>query len=170
MRAVAGVFGSLPSSSRSLTMFLSDLPSSSPPIEAKVTRTAPPTLATGRRSKFIPLEGEAAIKRETRRRRNREAARKLKVKRARMEYELEKQIAQLESDERNLLTEVHLLQNYKFHLERQRHIISVHDRLIRQAALVSAQHARPRSPTPVSKKIKREPRPPSPQWLALFHI
>ncbi|CAF4939519.1 unnamed protein product, partial [Rotaria magnacalcarata] len=40
-----------------------------------------PTLATGRRSKFTKLEGDAAVQREIRRKRNREAARKLKAKR-----------------------------------------------------------------------------------------
>jgi len=63
----------------------------------KKTRIAAPTLATGRRSKFLKLEGLAAARREMRRKRNREAARKLKEKRSRLEEKLNSEINDLES-------------------------------------------------------------------------
>lgn len=82
------------------------------------------------------------------------------MKRAAMECELEQQLDQLESEEQQLLCQVHFLQNYKFHLERQHHIIAMHERLIREMKVSPIEH----------EEIKREPRCPSPQWLALFHI
>ena len=87
------------------------------PINVRIRRTAPQTLATGRRSKFTILEGDAAIKRDIRRRRNREAAKKLKQKRDQIERELINQIRRLESQEETLSLEIDLLRNYKHNLQ-----------------------------------------------------
>ncbi|CAF4737051.1 unnamed protein product, partial [Rotaria magnacalcarata] len=74
-------------------------------------------LATGRRSKFTKLEGDAAVQREIRRKRNREAARKLKAKREHIEQQLQTDIDKLESKERELLFTIRSLESYKAQLE-----------------------------------------------------
>lgn len=67
------------------------------PITVRVCRKTVPTLKTGRRSKNLILVGEEAEKREKRRERNREGAKKLKEKRQQIEEELNQKIQQLES-------------------------------------------------------------------------
>lgn len=89
------------------------------PIDVKVCLYDVPTLKTGRRSKFLPLEGDAAIKRELRREKNRELARKLKEKRINIERQLINEINELESHEKNLTKEVRNLKSYKQFLERR---------------------------------------------------
>jgi len=67
------------------------------PITVRVCRKSVSTLETGRRSKHLVLIGEEAEKREKRRERNREGAKKLKEKRQQIEEELNQKIQQLES-------------------------------------------------------------------------
>ncbi|CAF1045839.1 unnamed protein product [Rotaria sordida] len=157
------------------------------PINVTVRPSAAPTLATGRRSKFTKLDGDAAIKRELRRKRNREAARKLKEKREFIERQLEKEIRELESEEQGLLLKVKNLELYKEQLEIQhQQIISFQEKLTQKTMSTLKQvernrqihqnvpvhyndahikqEPRPQSPRPQS------PRPQSPQWQLLFSI
>ncbi|CAF1176324.1 unnamed protein product [Rotaria sordida] len=152
------------------------------PINVTVRPSAAPTLATGRRSKFTKLEGDAAMKREIRRKRNREAARKLKEKREFIERQLEKEIRELESTERNLLLKVKNLELYKEQLEIQhQQIISFQEKLTQKTMSTLKQVERNRQihqNVPVhynDAHIKQEPRPQSPrpqspQWQLLFSI
>ncbi|CAF1130120.1 unnamed protein product [Rotaria sp. Silwood1] len=148
------------------------------PINVTVRPSAAPTLATGRRSKFAKLEGDAAIKREIRRKRNREAARKLKEKREFIERQLELKISELESQQQDLLMTVKNLELYKGQLEIQyRQVISLQAKLSEKAMLTLKQVERNRQiyqSVPVyhnnNARIKQEPRPSSPQWQLLFSI
>jgi hypothetical protein len=142
-------------------------------------RVSVPTLATGRRSKFLPLEGAAAQKREARRHRNREAARKLKLKRRELEENLNTEISQLESKEKDLLLLIKNLESYKEELEVQsRNIISIQERLAVTASstLKLIEHNRRRIHQNVPMRnnnntdVKDEPRSPSPHWQLLFSI
>lgn len=87
------------------------------PIIVRKRHTAAPTLATGRRSKYAIMEGEAAFRREVRRMKNREAAKNLKRARESVENQLKTQLNNLESKERELLVEIERLQEYKNNLE-----------------------------------------------------
>jgi hypothetical protein len=87
------------------------------PISVRLSHRSTPTLKNGRCSKFLPLEGEAAIKRELRREKNRKIARKLKEKRIDIERQLENELQQLEFIENNLLDEINNLKSYKQFLE-----------------------------------------------------
>jgi hypothetical protein len=145
------------------------------PINIRVRQGAAPTLATGRRSKFVQLQGEAAAKREIRRKRNREAAKKLKEKRATIEETLTQQIHDYEEQEKRLLLTIQNLRAQKEHLESEcQHIISIQERLAR-SAFKKVEQKRIRLPLSVpvhheSVRIKEEPRPQSPQWQLLFSI
>lgn len=75
-----------------------------------------PTLETGRRSKHLVLVGEDAIKREKRRQKNREAARKLKEKRQLIEDELSKKVKELESQQSHLQNHIEHLHQQKQHM------------------------------------------------------
>jgi hypothetical protein len=86
-------------------------------ISVRRSHRSTPTLNNGRCSKFLPLEGEAAIKRELRREKNRKIARKLKEKRIGIERQLENEIHQLEFIGNNLLNEINNLKSYKQFLE-----------------------------------------------------
>jgi hypothetical protein len=80
------------------------------PIKIRVCRNPAPTIATGRRSKHLVLVGDEAIRREKRREKNREAARKLKEKRQLIEQELDEKLRKLEDEHSNLqrdLIELH---------------------------------------------------------------
>lgn len=83
------------------------------PIRVRLTRKPAPTLATGRQSKYIKLSGDAAIKRDKRREKNRIAARRLKEKRELIEDELQRQIEVLENEHFDL-------QKYLVHLQSQK--------------------------------------------------
>ena len=72
------------------------------PISVRLCRKSAPTLETGRRSKHLVLVGEEAARREKRRERNREAARKLKEKRSLIEEELNRKIKDLEDQHSDL--------------------------------------------------------------------
>jgi septal ring factor EnvC (AmiA/AmiB activator) len=82
----------------------------------KVRKTVP-TLENGRRSKYLVLFGEEAIRREKRRERNREAARKLKEKRQLIEDELNQKIKDLENQHSSLEKYLRFLQKRKKLLE-----------------------------------------------------
>jgi hypothetical protein len=149
------------------------------PINVKIRRFVAPTLATGRRSKFMKLEGDAAIKREIRRKRNRDAAKKLKEKRFIIEEQLQKDIRELESKEEELLSRISTLESYKEQLETQyKNSISIQERLVRTATStlkhIHRNRRRIHHNTPIQRNIihiKDEPNPPSPpQWQLLFSI
>jgi hypothetical protein len=148
------------------------------PINIKVRRFAAPTLATGRRSKFVKLEGDAAIKREIRRKRNREAAQKLKEKRMIIEEQFNKQISELEFKGQELLTSIEDLRTYKGYLESQyQQLMSIQKKvpLSTPSTLKQVEHNRRRvhQNIPIHRDIvnmKKEPRSPSPQWQLLFSI
>jgi len=89
------------------------------PIIVKINLRDAPTLKTGRRSRFLPLEGDAAAKRELRRQKNRELAKRLKEKRINIEHQLVNQISELESHEKDLTEEVRNLESYKQFLEKR---------------------------------------------------
>jgi len=84
---------------------------------APLRRKAVPTLETGRRSKNLVLVGEEAARREKRRERNREAARKLKEKRQLIEDELNQKIKDLENQHLGLEKYLRFLQRRKQLLE-----------------------------------------------------
>lgn len=144
----------------------------------KIHRATAPTLATGRRSKFMHLEGDAAAKRELRRQRNREAARKLKEKRITLEQKLNHDIEELETKEQELLSKIKLLESHKQLLETQyKHIISIQETLALTAdsTLKYIQRNRQRLNPDISIHrnnmfIKEELNPPSPQWQTYFSI
>jgi hypothetical protein len=150
------------------------------PITVRVRRFQPPTLATGRRSKFLQLEGDAAIKRELRRKKNRDAAKKLKEKRFIIEQQLEKDIQDLESKEQELESRVKDLEAYKEQLEsRCKNIVFMQEKLAITAASTLKNIERNRrqlvnQSVPIyqndTNDIKEEPRSPSPQWQLLFSI
>jgi hypothetical protein len=87
------------------------------PLRIRVCRKTAPTLATGRRSKYILLSGDEAIKREMRREKNRVAARKLKEKRSLIEQDLFDKVKQLEDEQSNLENNLTELQSQKQNLE-----------------------------------------------------
>ncbi len=84
---------------------------------APLRRKVVPTLETGRRSKNLVLVGEEAARREKRRERNREAARKLKEKRQLIEDELNQKIKDLENQHLGLEKYLRFLQRRKQLLE-----------------------------------------------------
>ena len=148
------------------------------PLTVAVRKAQPPTLATGRRSKFLILEGEEAIRRELRRKRNRDAAKKLKEKRFIMEQQLQKDIADLESKEQELTSKVKNLENYKEQLElRYQHILYMQEQLSKSiSSTTKSIKYHPRTSNSnvsfhrIDSQIKEEPQPPSPQWQLLFSI
>jgi predicted nuclease with TOPRIM domain len=83
------------------------------PITVRLCRKSAPTLENGRRSKHLILVGDEAVKREKRRERNRDAARKLKEKRQQIEEELNEKLKQLEGEHSNL-------QNFLQHLNQRK--------------------------------------------------
>jgi len=83
------------------------------PISVRLCRKAAPTLETGRRSKYLVLVGEEAARREKRREKNREAARKLKEKRQLIEDELNQKLKYLKDQHSGL-------QNYLQHLKQRK--------------------------------------------------
>lgn len=89
------------------------------PIQVRMCRKLAPTLATGRRSKHMTLQGEEAAKREKRREKNRLAAKKLKEKRQMVEDELNKEIRILENEHSDLKTYLSQLRDQKQFLEFQ---------------------------------------------------
>lgn len=83
------------------------------PITVRVCQKVAPRLGTGRRSKYLVLFGEEAIKREKRREKNRQAAKRLKEKRQLIENELNSKLKDLENQHSDL-------QNYLQQLKQQK--------------------------------------------------
>jgi len=95
------------------------------PIQVRVCQKPIPTIATGRRSKHLVLVGDEAMKREKRRERNREAARKLKEKRQLIEEELDQKVKELENEHLNLQKDlIELHQKKRMLQEKVNHILS----------------------------------------------
>lgn len=102
------------------------------------------TLANGRRSKYLILHGEEAIKRERRRERNRNAAQKLREKRQIIEEDLQNTIQSLESQHftlENLLVE---LRTRKEFLESQLRSLST-IQLLEEFSLSNSEETPPSS-------------------------
>ncbi|CAF3389769.1 unnamed protein product [Rotaria socialis] len=89
------------------------------PIQVSLYRKQTPTIATGRRSKHFILVGVEAARREKRRARNREAARKLKEKRKCIEDELLLKHEELQSEHVNLQNYIKQLQQKKQNLQQE---------------------------------------------------
>ena len=87
------------------------------PIRIRVSKRPTLTLANGRRSKNMNLEGEEAAKREQRREKNRVSARRLKEKRQTIEEELSDEIKHLEDEQVQLESYLSQLQYQKQQLE-----------------------------------------------------
>lgn len=88
------------------------------PIRVRHRLTASQTLATGRRPKDEPVDGEAAVQREIRRAKNRIAARELKKSRDQIELDLVEKIKQLEHEQDYLEGQHKHLEDYKAQLNR----------------------------------------------------
>ncbi|CAF3312188.1 unnamed protein product [Rotaria socialis] len=111
------------------------------PISVRKRHSVAPTLATGRRSKDAIVEGEAAIKRDTRRMKNREAAKTLRQLRNDIEAQLKDRIKELESEECSLLFEIDSLREYKHSLEeRCRQLVPMYNSMNLTAAPASLRH------------------------------
>ncbi|UJR10714.1 hypothetical protein I4U23_014904 [Adineta vaga] len=89
------------------------------PIKIRQIRRPAPTIATGRRSKHLVLSGDEAIKREQRREKNREAARKLKERRQLIEEELDQKLKELEGEHTSLQSYLQQLQEKKQNLQNE---------------------------------------------------
>jgi hypothetical protein len=89
------------------------------PIAVRMCRRAAPTLETGRRSKHLVLVGDEAMRREKRRERNREAARKLKEKRQLIEEELNQKLTDLENQHTGLEKYLQYLRQRKQFLQNE---------------------------------------------------
>ena len=91
------------------------------PIQVRLCRKPAPTLETGRRSKHLVLVGDEAAKRERRREKNRDAARKIKEKRQLIEEELNERLKQLEGEHSNLQNYLQHLHQRKLNLQEEAH-------------------------------------------------
>ena len=144
------------------------------PIRVRKRHTAAPTLATGRRSKDAFIAGEDIRKREVRRQKNRDAARKLKLERENIEHTLQTQVIELESLQKHLLAEISNLRSYKEELEdKYSRAVIGSSRKPRSTCSSSAnphQRARYVSVDQEFKEVKQEARSSSPQWQLLFSI
>ncbi|UJR10716.1 hypothetical protein I4U23_014906 [Adineta vaga] len=89
------------------------------PIQVRSYEKQVPTIATGRRPRDLVLDGDEAMKREKKRQRNREAARKIKEKRQSVEVELDHQLKTLENEHSNLQIYLHRLQQTKETLQKE---------------------------------------------------
>jgi hypothetical protein len=87
------------------------------PITVRPRKNPAPTLASGRKSKYISLTDEEERKREIRRKRNRQAAEKCKMKRNEIEVRLENSLATLQKEEKQLRCEEEQLIAEKKQLE-----------------------------------------------------
>lgn len=88
------------------------------PVRIRHRRSLSQTIATGRRSKDEPLDGEEATKREIRREKNRIAARQLKRSRDQIELDLVQQIKELEQEQNSLEEQHKMLEERKAQLNR----------------------------------------------------
>ncbi|CAF1437703.1 unnamed protein product [Adineta ricciae] len=87
------------------------------PIKIRQIRKPAPTIATGRRPKHLVLVGEEALKRQQRREKNREAAKKLKERRQMIEQELGQKLKELEGEHSTLQSYLQQLQQRKTNLQ-----------------------------------------------------
>lgn len=143
------------------------------PISIRRRQTFTPTLASGRRPKDAILEDEDATKRDIRRLKNRESARRLKIERDQIESQLKIQVEQLESEQENLLTEINFLRDYQERLQRQsRRPTSPIYQIITQTEADILSKLKHHQPPVLSDEIKseEESRSPSPPWQLAFHI
>ena len=149
------------------------------PIRIRRRHTVSSTLATGRRSKDEMIEGEDPVKREIRRLKNRDAARRLKAERDGIERDLHNQVLELEEIERTLLNEIDHLKLHKRRLEDQYdECVLYYRELVRHRSLspfreYGRENESPNDasmPQPHLTEAKQEPRSPSPQWQLLFRI
>ena len=102
------------------------------PIQIRSYQKQVPIISTGRRSKDLVLNGDEALRREKKRQRNRDAARKIKEKRQSIEVELDQQLKQLEFEHSNLQHHLQQLQQTKQNLQQEVNnlgIISLEDLL-----------------------------------------
>lgn len=140
------------------------------PISIRRRQTFTPTLATGRRPKDAVLVNEDADKRDMRRMKNRESARRLKKERDQIADELQKQVEKLQSEQENLLTEINFLRDYKQQLQQQYRESSPIYHIITQTAADILTKLKQQQ---LSEEIKSEDKPsrsPSPPWQLAFHI
>lgn len=136
-----------------------------------------PTLATGRRSKFMVLEGEAAVKREIRRKKNRESAKKLSEKRAALEQQLKETVGDLEIKHQKLLMKIESLESHKAQLREQEDHIKILRKAIAETEPSTCKHVEcnhqysdKNVPLPHMNMIKEEARPSTPAWQLVFSI
>jgi hypothetical protein len=87
------------------------------PIVVRPRRHPAPTLASGRKSKYTTLDQDEEMKRELRRRRNRQAAEKCKLKRYEIETKLEADLTALLNERKSLDDEYNSLLREKLKLE-----------------------------------------------------
>jgi hypothetical protein len=87
------------------------------PLSVKIYEDIAPTLATRRRSNYTVVAGEDVVKREIRRRNNRQAVERLRAKRENVRSELQKQVRELEFKQNDLKAQVEHLRSYKQCLE-----------------------------------------------------
>jgi hypothetical protein len=95
------------------------------PIQVEQRLKAAPTLATGRRSKDVPLPPEEEKRREERRTRNKKAAAKCRRKREEVAEQLEKRASELTSEHDKLLNEMKKLTEKKEELLK---LLKIHDK------------------------------------------
>lgn len=140
------------------------------PISIRRRQTFTPTLATGRRPKDAILVDEDATKRDVRRMKNRESARRLKKERDQIENQLQDQVEKLQSEHKTLLTEINFLRDYKQQLQRQYRDTSPIYHIITQTTADILTKLKEQQ---ISEEIKSEEKPsrsPSPPWQLAFHI
>jgi len=89
------------------------------PIQVRRCRKTALRLETGRRSRYLVLFGDEAIKREKRREQNREAAKKLKEKRQLIEDELKQKLKDLEDEHSTLQNHLQYLTQKKENLQNE---------------------------------------------------
>ncbi|CAF0748633.1 unnamed protein product [Adineta steineri] len=148
------------------------------PIKVRVSTRPTPTLQSGRRSKFAELDAEASAKREFKREKNRQVARKLKEKYLNIESELLEKLNELESGEKELIEKVNNLTSYKeFLTNRCQQQIKAQEEIIEKASSNSSQEKNQSQQTQKHIFIQREfksepiePRSPSPNWQLHFSI
>ena len=83
------------------------------PIRYFARKTKAPTLSTGRKSKFEPLDGEEETKRELRRQKNRLLSQQLKEKREKIVVDLLTSINQLEQEQNQLFNYIKQLKGHR---------------------------------------------------------
>ena len=139
------------------------------PIKVRVSTRSTPTLLSGRRSKFYPLEGEEATKRELKREKNRRTARMLKERHIQIELGLMNELSALQTKEKTLLEEINNLESYKGFLKDR-----FHEQEFERKGKLSRERTKQTevtvSPKSDSIPIKTEQSPASPRWELLFSI